>query len=80
MWHISKRQERKGGKEMNYYFSSDGSYGKVNENEDNIIIVDTTKWKEKDFERISAACDSDRLIEALRINAKYTKNKKRIKK
>lgn len=38
------------------YFTSSGAYG----NMEDVVIIDTSRWSEKDWERIEGASDEER--------------------
>jgi hypothetical protein len=56
---------------MKHYFATDGNYGDAKD----ILIANTSKWTEKDFNKISEATDSDRIKIARKIDLKHTPKK-----
>lgn len=50
------------------YFALDGSYGDATD----ILIVDTGKWTEKDWEYVSEGDDDGRALRAQDVNDYYT--------
>ena len=51
-----------------HYFSPDGNYGSAND----LMVIDTTNWTDKDWERIEECNDNDRLDIASIINSQHS--------
>jgi dihydrodipicolinate reductase len=45
------------------YFAMDGDYGFAH----GLVVIDTSGWTEKDWDRIENATDDDRIVVALNI-------------
>jgi hypothetical protein len=53
-----------------YYFAEDGNYGEA----DKLVVIETSKWNEDDWQEIDDTPDWDRPRVAKIINNKYKKN------
>ena len=56
-----------------HYFATDGNYGEAT----GMVVVDTSKWCEADWENIENSYDTDRPIKAQEIANQYASPKKK---
>jgi hypothetical protein len=50
-----------------HYFAGDGNYGGAND----LVVVDTSKWTDEDWERIEETQDYKRSTVAMSVSASY---------
>lgn len=50
------------------YFAMDGNYGSAH----GLVVIDTSGWTDKDWDRVESATDDDRFIVAVAIAEEYS--------